>query len=68
MDVVRAICAGHTSREELSEALGMNHATIKTHLYNIYGKLYIKNITALCLYAIRAGWCDEYGQIKTSES
>ena len=62
MRIVQAICAGYTSYSEMAEATGRKPRTIATHLSTIYAKLGVRNTAALVLYALRAGWFDEYGR------
>ena len=62
MRIVHAICAGYTSYSEMAEVTGRKPRTIATHLSTIYAKLGVRNTAALVLYALRAGWFDEYGR------
>lgn len=62
MRIVQTICAGYTKHEEIAAATGVKLRTVANHLYAIYKKLGVSNEAALVLYAIRAGWFDEYGR------
>lgn len=63
--IIRAILAGHTSAQDLAEALGVNTRTIQSHLNNIYKKTGAYNKTDLLLMALgrKSGAIDVAGQL-----
>lgn len=61
MLVVQTLLAGYTSDNALATQLGIAEQTVGTHMCHIYEKLFICNRVDLCLYALRMGWFDCYG-------
>jgi len=62
LEVVRSMLLGHLTDVAIAEEIGCAASTVNSHLKHIFGKLDLDNRTALCLYALRAGWFDCYGQ------
>ncbi|MBR1177198.1 helix-turn-helix transcriptional regulator [Bradyrhizobium sp. KB893862 SZCCT0404] len=46
LDVIELVCCGRTNRE-ISECLGIGHATVKTHLIHIFEKLGVETRSAV---------------------
>jgi ATP/maltotriose-dependent transcriptional regulator MalT len=46
LDVIELVCCGRTNRE-ISECLGIGHATVKTHLIHIFDKLGVETRSAV---------------------
>ncbi len=56
-EVIRLVAEG-CSNHEIGQKLVISDKTVKTHISNILGKLYLQDRTQLAIYAIRHGLVD----------
>ena len=54
VEVLRLVAKGLSNRE-IAGALGIGEGTVRSHVSNILGKLYLANRTQAALYAVREG-------------
>jgi DNA-binding NarL/FixJ family response regulator len=54
LDVLKLI-GQSSSNKEIAETLVLMEGTVRTHVYNIFGKLGLKHRTQAVLYAVREG-------------
>jgi len=50
-EIVRILASGGLSNKDVGRRLNLSEGTVKVHLHNIYGKLGVKNRTALVVLA-----------------
>ena len=54
LDVLKLIARG-MSNQEIAVDLSISHATVKTHVSNLLGKLHLADRTQAAIFAIREG-------------
>lgn len=58
VEVLKLIAQGMSNRE-IARALSISHATVKTHVSNLLGKLHLADRTQAAIFAIRLGLVPE---------
>lgn len=63
-EVIGAILSGATTNKELAKALGVEDATVRSHIGNILSKCDARNRTTLVLMALGLVKCEACGNVE----